>query len=124
MLPPNILLAAAQKPTVCAAAAAGGGDRQNGAAPGPDVGLDDFEALLASVGIPTGPAGAGGEQALVPVGGVGLGGGGGSRMKRYPLASNAVLELLPRPGAPLACRQGRKCGHVAVYPQLYPQLTA
>ena len=37
----------------------GGGtsDRQNGAAPGPDVGLDDFEALLASVGIPTGLAG-------------------------------------------------------------------
>ena len=76
--------------------------RQNGAAPGPDIGLDDdFEALLASVGIPTGLANAGGEQALVPVGSGGVS-GGGARMKRYPLASNAVLELLPRPGA--ACR--------------------
>ena len=35
----------------------GGGDQRNGAAPAPDVGLDDFEALLASVGIPTSLAG-------------------------------------------------------------------
>ena len=66
--------------------------------PGPDAGLDDFEALLASVGIPTSLTGAGGEQTLVPLGGDG-GSGQGRRMKRFPLASNAVLELLPRPGA-------------------------
>ena len=81
--------------------------RQNGAQPGPDP--DDFEALLASVGIPmpgaTGPLANGNPPPLL-----GLGSGGGARMKRYPLASNAVLELLPTPGAP----QGRVTASVIV----------
>ena len=85
-----------------------GGDRQNGAQPAPD----DFEALLASVGIPM-PGMTGGLVDDQPLQLLGPGGGGGARMKRYPLASNAVLEPLPIPGAPHAVRSLRPTRHAS-----------
>jgi hypothetical protein len=79
----------------------GSEDRQNGAQPGPDP--DDFEALLASVGIPMPGTGGLLANGNPPPPLLGLGSGGGARMKRYPLASNAVLELLPTPGVQHRC---------------------